>query len=86
MLKLNLLTFYFCNVKQRQPASSKHGNSVIDIDTSQGGRNLPGSNVTPWTKLVLEMYAPGTSVRYVHSFLDWDLSCRPFLIGLKESK
>lgn len=50
--------------KQRQPASSKNGNMVIAVEESQSGRYLPGSNATSWTKLVLEMYPPGTSIRY----------------------
>ncbi|KAK3224433.1 hypothetical protein Dsin_011458 [Dipteronia sinensis] len=47
----------------KQPASSKNGNLVITVEGSQSARNLPGSNATSWTKLVLDMYAPGTSPR-----------------------
>ncbi|KAJ6996956.1 hypothetical protein NC653_013520 [Populus alba x Populus x berolinensis] len=50
--------------KQRQPASSKNGSLVITVEGSQSERNIPGSDVTSWTKLVLDMYPPGTSVRY----------------------
>lgn len=49
--------------KQRQPASSKHGSLVITVDGSQLGRNLQGSNTTSWSKLVMDMYQPGTSAR-----------------------
>ncbi|KAJ4714094.1 S-acyltransferase [Melia azedarach] len=47
----------------KQPASSKNGNVVISVEGSQPGRNLPGSHATSWTKLVLDMYPPGTSIR-----------------------
>lgn len=47
----------------KQPASSKNGNMVITVEGSQSGRILPASNVTSWTKLVLDMHAPGTSIR-----------------------
>ncbi|CAK7355604.1 unnamed protein product [Dovyalis caffra] len=47
---------------QRQPASSKSGSLVITVEGSQSERNVPGSNVTSWTKLVLDMYPPGTSI------------------------
>ncbi|CAI0392748.1 unnamed protein product [Linum tenue] len=47
----------------KQPASSKNGNLVITIDATQHGRLLHGSNIMPWTKLVLDLYPPGTSVR-----------------------
>ncbi|KAM7261115.1 hypothetical protein ACFE04_026590 [Oxalis oulophora] len=42
---------------------AKNGNVVITIDSSQTSRNVPGSNATPWTKLVMDLYPPGTSVR-----------------------
>lgn len=51
-------------IKQRQPASSKTGSVVVTVDRNQLGRNLLGSNPTSWTKLVMDMYPPGTSVRY----------------------
>ncbi|KAI5581968.1 hypothetical protein POPTR_007G060100v4 [Populus trichocarpa] len=47
----------------KQPASSKSGSFVITVEGSQSERNIPGSNVTSWTKLVLDMYPPGTSIR-----------------------
>ncbi|KAB5556723.1 hypothetical protein DKX38_007632 [Salix brachista] len=48
--------------KQRQPASSKNGSLIITVEGSQSERNIPGSNVTSWTKLVLDMHPPGTSI------------------------
>ncbi|XP_034890600.1 protein S-acyltransferase 10 isoform X2 [Populus alba] len=47
----------------KQPASSKSGSFVITVEGSQYERNITGSNVTSWTKLVLDMYPPGTSIR-----------------------
>ncbi|KAF9678618.1 hypothetical protein SADUNF_Sadunf07G0053200 [Salix dunnii] len=47
----------------KQPASSKSGSFVITVEGSQSERNIPGSNITAWTKLVLDMYPPGTSIR-----------------------
>ncbi len=49
--------------KQRQPASSKNGSLVINVDGSQLGRNLLESNTVSWSKLVMDMYSPGTSAR-----------------------
>lgn len=51
-------------IKQRQPASSKNGSVVVTIDNNQFGENLLGNNPMNWTKMVMEMYPPGTSVRY----------------------
>lgn len=51
--------------KQRQPASSKNGNMVITMEGSRPGRSFSGSNATSWTKLVLDLYPPGTSIRFV---------------------
>ncbi|KAJ6907727.1 hypothetical protein NC651_018229 [Populus alba x Populus x berolinensis] len=48
----------------KQPASSKSGSFVITVEGSRSERNITGSNVTSWTKLVLDMYPPGTSIRY----------------------
>lgn len=48
--------------KQRQPASSK-GSVVVTVEGSQLGRPLLANNGTPWTKLVLDLYPSGTSVR-----------------------
>lgn len=50
-------------IKQRQPASSKNGDVVITIDKNQIGRNLLGSGTMAWTKLVMDMYPSGTSLR-----------------------
>lgn len=50
-------------IKQRQPASSKNGSVVVTIDRNQSGEYLSGSNPMNWTKLVMDMYPPGTSVR-----------------------
>ncbi|GAB2223965.1 hypothetical protein Droror1_Dr00004710 [Drosera rotundifolia] len=46
-----------------QPATSKHAGLVITVDGNQLGRSLLGSNPSSWTKLVMEMYPPGSSVR-----------------------
>lgn len=45
-------------VKQRQPATYKSGGIVVTID-----RNPTTSSATSWTKLVMEMYPPGSSMR-----------------------
>ncbi|KAJ6419711.1 hypothetical protein OIU84_029768 [Salix udensis] len=47
----------------KQPASSKSGSFVITVEGSQSEINTQGSNITSWTKLVLDMYPPGTSIR-----------------------
>lgn len=47
----------------KQPASSKNGSYVITVDGSQSGKNPLGSNAASWTKLVMDMYPPGSSVR-----------------------
>lgn len=51
-------------IKQRQPATSKNGSIVIPVDVNPFGRTYSGSNATAWTKLVMEMYPLGTSMRY----------------------
>ncbi|KDP42819.1 hypothetical protein JCGZ_23761 [Jatropha curcas] len=51
------------SMTSKQPASSKNGSFVITVEGTQSGRNTPGSNLTSWTKLVLDMYPPGTSIR-----------------------
>ncbi|KAL9260312.1 S-acyltransferase 10-like protein, partial [Drosera capensis] len=48
----------------KQPATSKHAGLVITVDGNQLGRSLLGSNPSSWTKLVMEMYPPGSSVRW----------------------
>ncbi|KAB2036477.1 hypothetical protein ES319_D03G004000v1 [Gossypium barbadense] len=50
-------------LKQRQPASSQNGSLNVVIEGSQSGRNFQGSNPSSWTKLVMDMYPPGTSIR-----------------------
>nr|XP_043618394.1 protein S-acyltransferase 10 [Erigeron canadensis] len=51
------------SVVSKQPASSKNGSVVVTLDKNQLGENLLGNNPMNWTKLVMEMYPPGTSVR-----------------------
>ncbi|KAL7255598.1 hypothetical protein ACSBR1_009688 [Camellia fascicularis] len=38
-------------------------NVAVTVGGNQLGRNLLGSNATTWTKVVMEMYPPGSSVR-----------------------
>ncbi|KAF5753089.1 protein S-acyltransferase 10 [Tripterygium wilfordii] len=59
------VTFRKTSASSKQPASSKNGSLVITVDSGQLGRNAPGSNATSWTKRVLDMYPPGTSIRTV---------------------
>lgn len=59
-----IVNFIILMFKQRQPASSKNGNMVITMEGSQPGRSFSGSNATSWTKLVLDLYPPGTSIRF----------------------
>ncbi|KAB2004286.1 hypothetical protein ES319_D11G187600v1 [Gossypium barbadense] len=47
--------------KQRQTASSKNGS--LPVEGCQSGRNFQGTDSTSWTKLVMDMYPPGTSIR-----------------------
>ncbi|KAJ7953197.1 S-acyltransferase [Quillaja saponaria] len=47
----------------KQPASSKYGNFVVTVDGSQLGDSLLGSNTTYWSKLVAQLYPPGTTIR-----------------------
>ncbi|GMH24000.1 hypothetical protein Nepgr_025843 [Nepenthes gracilis] len=51
------------SVTSKQPATSKRGSLVITVDGNQLGRSLIGSNARSWTKLVMELYPPGSSVR-----------------------
>ncbi|KAM5546926.1 protein S-acyltransferase 10 [Rosa sericea] len=46
----------------KQPASSK-GSVVVTVEGSQLGRPLLKDSGTPWSKLVLDLYPPGTSFR-----------------------
>ncbi|KZV58163.1 protein S-acyltransferase 10 [Dorcoceras hygrometricum] len=48
------------SLASKPPASSKIGNVVITVD----GRNYQRGNETAWTKLVMDLYPPGSSVRY----------------------
>ncbi|KAL8231715.1 hypothetical protein R6Q57_001493 [Mikania cordata] len=47
----------------KQPASSKNGSVIVTIERNQLGENFVGNNPMNWTKLVMDMYPPGTSVR-----------------------
>ncbi|EXC35274.1 hypothetical protein L484_026596 [Morus notabilis] len=49
------------SVASKQPAPSKSGNTVVITDSSQSA--FSGNNLTSWTKLVMDMYPPGTSIR-----------------------
>ncbi|XP_050230318.1 protein S-acyltransferase 10 [Mercurialis annua] len=46
------------SITSKQPASSKNGSMIITVDESRAG-----SHVVSWTKIVLDMYPPGTSIR-----------------------
>ncbi|KAK3018054.1 hypothetical protein RJ639_005179 [Escallonia herrerae] len=47
----------------KQTASSKNGDLVVTVDRNQLVKPLLDSNAMSWTKLVMDMYPPGTSVR-----------------------
>ncbi|KAL3525211.1 hypothetical protein ACH5RR_013583 [Cinchona calisaya] len=51
------------SMNSKQPASRKNGSVAITVDRNQMGRNPVESNAASWTKLVMDMYPPGTSVR-----------------------
>ncbi|XP_059648049.1 protein S-acyltransferase 10-like isoform X2 [Cornus florida] len=51
------------SLNSEQPTSSKNGSLVVTLSENQLGKNLLGSNATSWTKLVMEMYPPGFSIR-----------------------
>ncbi|EEF39370.1 protein S-acyltransferase 10 isoform X3 [Ricinus communis] len=55
--------FAKASIPSKQPASSKNGSLIITVDESRSGKTSSGSNITSWTKIVLDMYPPGTSVR-----------------------
>ncbi|KAJ6413327.1 hypothetical protein OIU84_006172 [Salix udensis] len=57
--------FSKASMLSKQTASSKNGSLIITVEGNQSERNIPGSNVTSWTKLVLDMHPPGTSIRTV---------------------
>ncbi|XVE87499.1 hypothetical protein DITRI_Ditri18aG0122600 [Diplodiscus trichospermus] len=47
----------------KQPASSKNGSLIVTVERSQSDRHFQGSNPSSWTKLVMDLYPPGTSIR-----------------------
>ncbi|KAK9129322.1 hypothetical protein Sjap_009809 [Stephania japonica] len=47
----------------KQPALSKNRGLPISVEASNMGRTIPGMANTPWTKLVMEMYPPGSNIR-----------------------
>ncbi|KAI5684038.1 hypothetical protein M9H77_05266 [Catharanthus roseus] len=51
------------SVSSKQPASSKNGSVVITVDRNQIEKNLRGNDTSSWTKLVMDMYPPGSSPR-----------------------
>ncbi|KAA8547563.1 hypothetical protein F0562_003992 [Nyssa sinensis] len=51
------------SMTSKQPASSKNGSLIVTVDGNQLGRNFLGGNATYWTKLVMDMYPSGSSVR-----------------------
>ncbi|KAK5843828.1 hypothetical protein PVK06_006286 [Gossypium arboreum] len=51
------------SMASKQPASSQNGSLNVVIEGSQSGRNFQGCNPSSWTKLVMDMYPPGTSIR-----------------------
>ncbi|KAK9164648.1 hypothetical protein Syun_005550 [Stephania yunnanensis] len=61
---LFLTDFTNATIKQRQPALSKNGGLPISVEASHMGRTTPGMANTPWTKLVMEMYPPGSNIRW----------------------
>ncbi|GMI66095.1 PROTEIN S-ACYL TRANSFERASE 10 [Hibiscus trionum] len=46
-----------------ESASSKNGSLDATVEGCQSGRIFQGSNSASWTKLVMDMYPPGTSIR-----------------------
>ncbi|XP_022740816.1 protein S-acyltransferase 10-like isoform X2 [Durio zibethinus] len=51
------------SMASKQPASSKNGSLIVTVEESQSGRNFRGTISASWTKLVMDMYPPGTPVR-----------------------
>lgn len=47
----------------KKPASSKNGTVVVTLDRDQLGETVSGDYGMNWTKLVMDMYPHGTSVR-----------------------
>ncbi|KAL2939707.1 Protein S-acyltransferase 10 [Bienertia sinuspersici] len=50
-------------MNSKQPATSKNGSIAISVDGTPQGRSFVGSNETAWTKLVMGLYPPRSSVR-----------------------
>ncbi|KAI4314625.1 hypothetical protein L6164_027513 [Bauhinia variegata] len=46
-----------------QPASSKNGSLIVTVDGSPMVRKFSGSDSISWSKLVLDLYSPGTAIR-----------------------
>ncbi|OVA16027.1 zinc finger protein [Macleaya cordata] len=51
------------SMTSKQSASSKNGSLTISVEGNQLGRTVSGPFNTPWTKLVMDMYPPGSSIR-----------------------
>ncbi|KAL4364279.1 hypothetical protein GQ457_04G022060 [Hibiscus cannabinus] len=51
------------SVASKQSASSKTGSLDAMEEGFQSGRNFQGSTSASWTKLVMDLYPPGTSIR-----------------------
>lgn len=49
-------------VYSKHSASGRNGSFTISVEGSQSGRDSLGAS-TPWTKFVMDMYTPGTSIR-----------------------
>ncbi|KAL4366700.1 hypothetical protein GQ457_05G011980 [Hibiscus cannabinus] len=49
------------SMASKQPASSKNGSLIVTVEGSQSYDQ--GSNPSSWTKLVMDMYPPGTPIR-----------------------
>ncbi|KAI3938418.1 hypothetical protein MKW98_015317 [Papaver atlanticum] len=49
--------------ESKQSASSGDGSLTISVEGDKVGRTYSGSFSTPWTKMVMDMYPPGSSVR-----------------------
>ncbi|KAJ4953997.1 hypothetical protein NE237_030829 [Protea cynaroides] len=44
-------------------SASRNGSLIISVEGGQSGKSISRSNATPWTKLVMDLYPPGSSVR-----------------------
>ncbi|KAK9034882.1 hypothetical protein V6N11_076937 [Hibiscus sabdariffa] len=51
------------SVASKQSASSKNGSLDAMVEGFQSSRNFQGSTSASWTKLVMDLYPPGTSIR-----------------------